>query len=133
MTKKTDAAPAPHKVLGASIDALFKLREKKRAAEAVVKKIEEQLQVESDAMIAKLREAKLESASGKLATASIGTMIVPNVADWTAVHAYVKKTGAFELLHKRISVEAWRERVDAGQPVPGITPFSDTKLGLRKR
>lgn len=135
MAKKTttEPAPAPHKVLGASIDALFKLREKKRKAEAAVKAIDEQITIESDAMIAKLREAKLESASGKLATASINTLTFPNVKDWPTVHAWVKKTGSFELLHKRISVETWREWLDAGKPIPGIEAASDTKLGLRKR
>lgn len=121
------------KALGRDIDALAKLRDRQRKAQAAADALKEQVSNESDALLAKLRAAKLESASGKLATASITELDVPTVEDWQLVHAFILKNKSPELLQKRISVEAWRERVAAGQPVPGVKTFRDIKLNLRKR
>lgn len=85
------------------------------------------LDKEIDAAQASLLEAclsaKLDQVRVKAGLATVVRQLVPQVDDWAALYAHVKKTGAFELLQRRVSTEAWRERLDAGAPVPGTTGF----------
>jgi hypothetical protein len=56
----------------------------------------------------------------------------PVVGDWGALYAYIKTTGAWELLHKRISQTAIRERWQEGTDVPGIKHNVQDELHIRK-
>ena len=67
-----------------------------------------------------------------VATAAITRTTVAQVTDWDEVYKYVKKTGEFDLLQKRMSDVAYRERLDAGKPVPGTEPFIVVNLSLTK-
>lgn len=42
------------------------------------------------------------------------------VYDWTEVQKYIIATGSFDLLQKRVTVTAVRQRWEVGQEVPGI-------------
>src|SRR5262245_16625341 len=52
--------------------------------------------------------------------ASITTTIEPVVADWTKLHAFIRSTGALELLHRRLTINAVKERWESGVEVPGV-------------
>jgi hypothetical protein len=36
------------------------------------------------------------------------------------LYAYIEASGAWEMLHKRIGVKAWEERINMGLTVPGV-------------
>jgi len=59
---------------------------------------------------------------------SIRRDTVPKVEDWDKLYDYIKKGEAFEMLQRRISVTAWRERADLGETVPGVTAEVINKL-----
>ena len=59
---------------------------------------------------------------------SIRRDTVPKVEDWDKLYDYIKKGEAFEMLQRRISVTAWRERADLGEEVPGVTAEVINKL-----
>jgi hypothetical protein len=44
----------------------------------------------------------------------------PICGDWVKLYGHIKKTGDFDLLHKRISATAIKERWMGGKDVPGI-------------
>lgn len=123
----------PPKTIGACIDKLFELRK-------------ERLNIEKDADAVRAKESELEKyiietfnktdldgARGKTAVAGITMSTVPTVKDWDKLFKYVKKEDAFDLLQKRVSATAYRERMDAKEVVPGVESFIVTKLSLRKR
>jgi hypothetical protein len=56
------------------------------------------------------------------------TTLVPSVEDWEKFIAHVLKSKSVELLTRRVSTEAWRERLDAGQLVPGVKGFPRVTL-----
>lgn len=117
--------------LGSTIDTLWQLREDKREAEAVVKVIEAKMEGLEEDLMEKLDAQGTKAATGTKASASITVATVANVDDWAAFHAFIKKTGHFHLLQKRVSDPAYRELLDMGKPVPGVQPFSKKKLNIR--
>lgn len=110
------------KSAGAAIDLLWNLKEQRRALDAQSEAIKEREKALEEYIRANYFNDSVITLTGKTATASVRPSIVPGVTDWDKVYAFIKKTGAFELLHRRISTDAWRERQDAGKPVPGTEP-----------
>lgn len=121
--------------VGANIDAMWALREQKRALEADVKVITEKLEAYEEGLMDKLETEGMVKATGAFATVSISESIIATVEGgdegWKLFHAFIKKTGYFHLLHKRISDEAYRELLRAGKKIPGLQPFTKKRLNLR--
>lgn len=128
--KAKRAVAAPLSTPGSAIDALHRLRVKRKLIEATAEALKgEEKQIE-DAIFAKFKNADLEGARGKLAQATISRSDVPSVDDWEKFNAYVLETKSLDLLQRRVVVEAWRERLAAGQVVPGVTTYTKVKLHL---
>lgn len=121
--------------VGANIDAMWALREQKRALEADVKVITEKLEAYEGGLMDILETEGMVKATGAFATVSISESIIATVEGgdegWKLFHAFIKKTGYFHLLHKRISDEAYRELLRAGKKIPGLQPFTKKRLNLR--
>ncbi len=115
------------------IDRMYKLREEKRVLAAKLKPIEEEYdQLEKD-LKAALIERGSEGDKTKLASASLSEEVVGNIKDWDSFTAYIKKSGHFHLLQRRISNPAFRELsallVKKGG-VPGVEAFTKINLTL---
>ncbi len=85
-----------------------------------------------DAVLAALEKAGMEKGSGKSATATLNKAAVPTVKDWSLVYEYIRRTGAFDLLEKRIGRMAYRERMEVGDKVPGIETFWAKSISYSK-
>ena len=122
-------------VVATDIAAKIKVLAKARAAHAKAEEKaaalkEQRSAIEAD-LIAAMWAAKLDvAASGDHRVAIIKTR-EPQVEDWEAFYAYIKKHNAFELLHKRVSAPAWRERTEKA-PLPGVVNYINVKLSFRK-
>jgi len=44
---------------------------------------------------------------------------VPVITDWDAFYSYVQQTKSFDLLHKRLSTTAFKDRAENGEQIPG--------------
>ena len=87
---------------------------------------------ELEAQIAiRMTEEGLEKISNGGRTLSLKKEIVPDVQDWDALQQHVAETGEFELLHRRVSATAYREKVALGADVPGVTERELTKILFR--
>lgn len=119
--------------LGPLIDEMFELREKKRALEAEISKLEAVYTENETLLMERLATEKTDKAAGKKASVSITTGIVADVENWTDVEAFIKKTGNFQLFQRRISDAAYRELLESlkGKPVPGIKSFTKKRVNLR--
>ena len=119
--------------MGQLIDRLAKAREHVREARTKLEAVEDVYRhLENDVLNA-LTDAKLEKATGTLATASITKTLVPTVTDWGKVEKYILKHKAFDLLQRRMADKAWRARHEDGEEVPGTQPFTIVRLNLRAR
>jgi len=119
--------------IGSVIDTMWALREEKRAADAVVKAIEDKISAQEEIIFERLEKEGLKKADGTKASASIGEATVASVVDWDALWAYAAKNKYFHLFQKRVSDPAWRELMEKnkGKGVPGTEAFTKRKLNLR--
>lgn len=116
--------------LGTEIDALWQLREDKRAADAIVKAIEKDIEAKEEALLARLDKEGLDQAKGKQGSLSIGESLNGTIEDMGALVQWMAKTENYQLVQKRVSDPAYRELLGMG-PVPGVKPFTKRKLNLR--
>lgn len=111
---------ASSKSLGPLADLLYRARQERYAAQKRV----DAMKVEERALEAKLRAGllKLEgnTVGGRKARVTLGLKQVPKVVNWDALYAHIQKTGEFELLHRRVSDEAVKERAEQKIRVPGV-------------
>jgi len=131
MPKKTEETKVPN-TAGACADALYKLREQRHALGRKMAAIEAQEKAIRDHLIATLPADGATGVSGKKATVQIAATREPMVSDWEAFYAHVKKTGAFDLMQRRISPPAIRERWEADEQVPGIGTIVVKKVSVTK-
>ena len=117
--------------IGVKIDALFALREKKRAHEKAISELERSYGVLEQELIQQLAAEGISSSKGKKASVSVTESIRPTVEDWDAFYAYIRKTKYFHLLERRPSVTGCRELFDTKGRIPGVVPFTKVTLNLR--
>lgn len=85
-----------------------------------------------DAIVTKFREGDITAQGATNGLVKMTTLIEPTVSgeNWPIVWDYIKETGDFSLLHKRITVTAVKERWEAGIEVPGVGRMTKYKLSV---
>lgn len=117
--------------IGAQIDALHTLREKKRAAEEVVKALAKDIDAAQVALMERMEKEGMPKASGQYATVTLGSAVVPDVVDWDEFYKFIKRHNYFHLLERRPSVLGCRELFETKGKIPGVEPFTKKSLNLR--
>ena len=118
--------------IGTLIDSLYALRAKRLELEKVVEGHKQEEQRMRDEIIAILNTTGLRGAKGMAATAALVHKTKPQVTDWDQVYNYIRSTGEFGLLHKRITEGLWGALREDGFTVPGTEPIVLTDLSLTK-
>ena len=121
------------KTLGACADALYTLRKERLALEDQAEKIKQKESAIKEYFIKQVPKSKADGIIGKLATAKLNPTMVAQVEDWDKLHAYIVKKKAWELLQRRVSDSAARERWEAGESIPGVKPFKVINVSTTKR
>lgn len=117
--------------LGGATDKLWQLREDKRAAEAVVKKIETEYKALEATVLELLDAQDTTKGEGKKAGVSVSEAIVGNVEDWDIFWPFVAKNKYWHLIQKRVSDPGLRELWALKKKTPGVVPFTKRTLNLR--
>lgn len=128
---RTPASKEPS--LGALVDQMWSLREQKRELDASIKDLEGQIADKESLIMEQMASQGLDKMSGALASVSITTNTVAQVEDWDAFWAFIHKKKYGHLLQRRVSDPAYRELLEQGVVVPGVSPFSKQRLNLRVR
>lgn len=123
--------------VGDVIRTYMKLREQKAAIEAEVKEKVSGIKTKLDKLEAFLKTQMdaqgLTSFKSEYGTAFLTTTDYANVADWDVVLDFIKDTGAYDMLEKRISKIAVRGYIDANKAVPpGVTYGTKLEVNIRK-
>ena len=117
--------------IGAKIDALHALREKKRNYEEEVKLVQQQMdQLEFD-LIEQMDASGVTNATGGKASVSVGTSVKPSVENWDDFYAFIARHKYYHLLERRPSVTGCRELFEQKGNIPGVVPYTQRKLNLR--
>lgn len=117
--------------MGALIDGIWALREKKRQHEADIKKLEEDIHEKEDELLARMDKEGIDKSTGKHATVSVSNTVVATIKDWDKFIAYVQKKKYFHLLQRRVSDTGCRELFEQGKSIDGLEPFNKRKLNVR--
>jgi hypothetical protein len=121
------------KTPGACVDKLYALDQKQTEAQRVADDIKREFAALEAHLIATLPKSDLDGAIGAVAMAKLRRTLVPNITDWRELYAYVKKNNAWDLIQKRASAPAFRERWADKKIIPGAEPFTKISLSLTKR
>lgn len=119
--------------LGHQIDVMYE-------ADRAIKKVETELR-ELKQHRAKLETRLLRSfdkedihgCTGRRGKAFIQSTDFPRVEDRVKLDRYVLKKRALDLFTSRVSVQAWKDRIDDGEKVPGVGVFTRIRVSIRKR
>lgn len=117
--------------IGAKIDTLYALREKKRKHDEAIKELEREMSALQQELITQLQAENITSGKGKKASVSITESMVPQVEDWDAFYEFIRKKKWFHLLERRPSVSGCRELFEKDGRIPGVLPFTKVTLNLR--
>lgn len=113
------------------IAELVKIRDRKRELAAEESELNERFDALKGTLIARMEEEGSTKVSSKLASVSLTETIVPQVDDRDAMNAWILETGNLYILQSRVASGAYRELVETGQEVPGVTPFTKKDISLR--
>ena len=120
------------KAMGACADKLFELRNKRLAMQKEVDAVAAEETALKNHIIENLPKSEASGVAGKLARVTVVTKQIPQVKDWDAFYKYVKKTGQFDLMQRRITDAAIKERWEAGKEVPGVEHFNAVSISINK-
>lgn len=120
------------KTLGACADLIFSTRARRLALQKEVDALQAQETALKEHFIATVPKSDAAGVTGRLARVTVGTKDIPTVKDWEAFHKYVKKSGRFDLLQRRLSTEAVTEMLEAGEKLPGVEVFHAKVVSINK-
>lgn len=116
--------------IGAKIDAMWELREQKRALEAEMERLEKQMQDLEHELLTHMDAEETTKAGGDRATVTVSESIKPSVEDWDALYAFIYRHKAWHLLERRASVTGCRELFETKGVIPGVVPFLQRRVRL---
>jgi hypothetical protein len=120
------------KTIGEAIDLLYSMRTERLAFQKQVDDAQEKETILKKHIIQNFAAVDLEGARGLTATASLKRTTQANVLDWDAYHAYIVDNDAWDLVQKRTSITALKERWENGEQIPGVEKYEVLDLSLTK-
>ena len=88
--------------------------------------------LEADIMHAMNEAGTMKAASERGHSVTMAKKTHPTITDWDQFYAYVTATKSFDLLHKRLSSTAFKDRWEAGEIIPGSTTADVWEISLTK-
>lgn len=132
------ASPKPEKVapfkipkkLGEVADLLYATRAKRLAMDKQVEDLKSQESALKQHLIDNLPKSETTGVAGKTARVQVVVKQRVGVDNWDALYAHIKKTGSFDLLQRRVSDTAVKDRWENSKQVPGVsaTPVVDVSI-----
>jgi hypothetical protein len=113
-------------------DSYIAAREARLTLQKEVDKLQEQESEHKATLMAALSSAGAMGVAGHKGRVTLVTKTEPTVRNWEEFYAYIVRNDAFDLLQKRLSAPAVRERWEAGETVEGVGTIPVTNLSITK-
>ena len=120
------------KQLGMCADLLYQIREKRLEKQKEVDAIETEEKALKEHIIQTLPKSEASGVAGKVARVTVVTKQIPQVKDWDTFYKHIKKTGDFDLLQRRLTDTAIKDRWENGKKIPGVESFNAVTVSLNK-
>jgi len=102
------------------IDQIVEIKIKRDECTALDKELSKtQAILEGDLMNLMSTAGTTKAASEAGHSVTMKKVVHPTIIDWDLFYDYVTKTKSFDLLHKRLSSTAFRDRWEAKEEIPG--------------
>jgi hypothetical protein len=120
------------KRLTVCVDKLYTTRDERYRLQKLATELKKDETALRAHILAELAKQKSSGIAGKVARVAIRpkTRVVAN--DWDALYKYVKRSGSFELLQRRLNDTAIKERWDDGRDVPGTEAVTESVLSIHR-
>jgi hypothetical protein len=118
--------------IGKCADKLYKLRQERLKLQQVLESLKKEETELKNYLIDNISKFDSSGVMGKIASVRIITKDVPQVDDWDQLFKYVHKHKAFDLLQRRVSSEAVRQRWEEEQTIDGISTFTVVDVSITK-
>jgi hypothetical protein len=117
-------------------DLLYQIKQDRLLLEKDIEAMKAQEFALKEHLIKQLPKGEASGIAGHIARVAVLAKIVPQVdtqADgWEKLYTFIKKTGAFELLQRRLTEKAVKDRWENGETVPGVNPVEVPTISLTK-
>lgn len=123
--------PIPRSI-GRTADLYSDIRALRLTMEKDVEKVKAREHELREHIISNLSKSDDTGASGLRYRAQIVSKDVPRAADWTKIHAYIQKTGRFDLLQKRLGEKAVMDMAEDGKQIPGVEIIKVPEVSITK-
>lgn len=127
----TDKKPKYPKTLGGCVDLYFKTRETRLKIQKEIDRLEALEKGLKEHLISGIHKDD-GGAVGRIGRCERYTDTIPRAAEWPKIYAFIKRTGSFDLLQKRLNDKAVQDRWDDKKIIPGIEAFKLVKLSFHK-
>jgi hypothetical protein len=111
--------PVPQSI-GRTADLYRDIRELRLAMEKETEAVKARESELKEYIINNLSKSDDTGAAGLRYRAQIVMKDMPRAADWPKIHAYIQKTGRFDLLQKRLGEKAVMDMAADNQLIPGV-------------
>ncbi len=119
------------------VSRLLDLRDRKAELQEEIKRIEAAKEPLDNWLLDRLKINNSKSFRVELGEMVVTVMKKTRTSaspkDWEQVIGYIVANQAWELLQKRVSSTAVKERMDAGAIIPGVELFSEEVIEVRKQ
>lgn len=114
------------------VDKYQQARKVRLDHEKVVKQLKSKEETTKEEILTILRDSASPVMGGSTHQCTRMVTNEPTAEDWDEVYEYIHENKAWDLLHKRLSSAAIKERWDDGVEIPGVGAFPVEKLSLTK-
>jgi len=118
--------------IGQCADRLYELREKRLGGQKIVDEVKAEETALKMHIIDTLPKSEASGVAGKIARVSVIIKEIAQVNDWDKLYAHIEKTGNFDLLQRRVTDAAVKDRWEDGKEVPGVGHFNVVTVSLGK-
>jgi hypothetical protein len=115
------------------IDEFVETKNRREVLQNRVTACTERMAVLEKDIMKTMSDAGITQAGSDKASCHMREKQQPAIEDWSQFYDYVAKTNQFELLHKRLSSTAFKERWDAGENIPGTKAISVWDLRIVRK
>lgn len=128
------ASVTPPDSVGRAADLYHDIREVRLRADKVAETIAKFESAAKQHIVDNLSKSDDTGAAGLRYRAQITVKPRARVAQdgWQLLHAYIRQTGRFDLLQKRLLDSAVMDMVSAGETPPGVETFNEVGISITK-
>lgn len=116
--------------LAAMVDTFHRTRQERLEADKIASALKKKENDLKAGIIQELQRQEVDVVGGKELTVTLVIEKKPSVSNWGIFYNYIRETGQFDLLHRRVAVTAVKERWEQNVYVPGVTEIAVPNLSL---